>query len=120
MFLVTDMTCPARLSTDAASPLGRPPQPKRNLHHSSTAIRISEPRHTPSWVLFAATIPFEDEVNIGSHPLTSHEHILLLVVIKSFHFVLSSNAVVGDGVGLEKAMRGGRAPRAGRDRVGEL
>lgn len=57
-------------------------------------------------------MPREDEVKIGSHPPMSQAHILLLVVMKSFHFGLSSKASVGEGSGFEKAMRGGRALRA--------
>jgi len=41
-------------------------------------------------------MPRDDEVKMGSQPSQSQAQILLLVVMKSFHFGLSSKGAVGE------------------------
>lgn len=72
----------------------------------------------PSNARFAATMPRDDDVKIGSQPSRSQAHILLLVVMKSFHFGLSSKGAVGERSACEKPMRVWRVLR--RALFGEL
>jgi len=50
-------------------------------------------------------MPLDDEVKIGSQPSWFQAHILLLVVMNSFHFLSSSNAAVPEP-GSESILRG--------------
>jgi len=105
-FPLADTTCPDHPPSGGASRPARPQSPASNLSTLNHRDRFPRVLNSiPSWARFAATMPLDDEVKIGSQPSWFQAHILLLVVMNSFHFLSSSNAAVPEP-GSESILRG--------------